>query len=246
MLQLRKSTAETIKFVMVDSNGTEVTGLGSGFTISVNKPGSGSFVAGGGTKSELGSGWYQYVTTTGETDTEGELAFIVTGSGAVQQNLVYQVGALATWSSATRTLTQGAASIQAIVDGSDITVYRGTTWVISLTGLGSLSNYDTIYFSVKRRTEDSEDNAILRVKNDANGLERFNKAAPVAATNGTITIDDAGNGDITITVQEGETAGAPTVGCVYDVKGVDDDGQVDLLSSGGRFTIKADVTRAIT
>jgi hypothetical protein len=156
--------------------------------------------------------------------------------------------ASAVWANVTRTLTQGAASVTAAVSGSTITVYRGTTWSISLTGLGDISTYDTIYFSVKENVTVLENDAILRVKDDASGLERFNKAAPVAAGNGTITIDDAGAGNITITIQEAETKFSPLVSKYdYDVKGIDDDGNVDLISIGiDKFTISGEVTRAVT
>lgn len=158
------------------------------------------------------------------------------------------LSAAAVWAYATRTLTQTAASVVAAVTGTSITVYRGTTWSISLTGLGDLSAYDTIYFSVKEGLNDSDDNAILRVKNAASGLERINKAAPTAATNGTITVDDAAAGDITITVQEAETQNMPLItNYHYDVKGIDNNGNVDLKSVGvNKFTISGDVTRKIT
>ena len=81
------SATNTIVFVMVDSNGTEVTGLGTGFTIALRKLG-GAFSTGGGTKSEISDGWYQYVATTGEADTLGLVAIKVTGAGCVQQNLL--------------------------------------------------------------------------------------------------------------------------------------------------------------
>lgn len=80
----------TILFVMVDSAGTEITGLGSGFTLEISKAGA-AFAASAGTKSEVGSGWYKYVTTTGEANTRGPVAVKVTGSGALQQNLEYVV-----------------------------------------------------------------------------------------------------------------------------------------------------------
>lgn len=156
------------------------------------------------------------------------------------------------WAYATRTLTQSAASVMAAVVGEKITVYRGTTWSVSLTGLGSLSNYDTIFLSVKEAEHDSDDDAILRVYNDASGLQRFNKAAPAAAGNGSITIDDAANGDITITVDEAETDGAPIKSDLYyDIKGIDNDGNVDLISvsdvdNDKGWNIEADITRAIT
>ncbi len=150
------------------------------------------------------------------------------------------------WSYGTRTLTQGAASVTAAVSGSSVTVYRGTTWIVALTGLGDISTYDTIYCSVKTNYADSEDDAILRVKDDASGLLRFNGAAPAAATNGVITIDDASAGDITITIKEAETVSALVANYVYDIKGIDDDGDVIMLSAGGSWDVSGDITQAIT
>lgn len=77
-------------FVMVDDNGDEVSGLGTTFAVQLSKNG-GAFAAGGGTKAEIGSGWYSYLIPVGETDTEGPLALKVTGSGAMQQNLLFFV-----------------------------------------------------------------------------------------------------------------------------------------------------------
>lgn len=82
--------ANTILFVMVDSGGTEVPGLGTGFTLEISKNG-GAFSAGIGTKSEVGSGWYKYVTTAGEADTRGPVAVKVTHASTIQQNLEYVV-----------------------------------------------------------------------------------------------------------------------------------------------------------
>jgi len=152
------------------------------------------------------------------------------------------------WTNSTRTLTQSAASVTAAVSGDTITVYRGTTWTIALTGLGDISTYDKIYFSAKASLDDADTEAYLRVYNNASGLERINQAAPTAATNGTITIDDAAAGDITITINEAETTGLPIIsGLSYDIKGIDNDGDVDLISIGSKeFNIAGDVTRAIT
>lgn len=75
---------------MVDSNDTEVAGLGSGFTLQISKNG-GAFAASAGIKAEIGSGWYSYLSTVGEADTVGPVSVKVTGAGAVQQNLEYVV-----------------------------------------------------------------------------------------------------------------------------------------------------------
>lgn len=80
----------TILFVMVDTNGAELTGLGSGFTVEISK-GLAAFAAGVGAKGEIGDGWYYYTATAGESDTAGPVAVKVTGTGAAQQNLEYVV-----------------------------------------------------------------------------------------------------------------------------------------------------------
>jgi hypothetical protein len=87
---IRAGLAHLTAFVMVASNGTVVTGLGTAIVVSVSKNGA-AFVAGAGTKTEIGSGWYTYELTAAETDTVGPLAVKVTGAGAVQQNLLFQV-----------------------------------------------------------------------------------------------------------------------------------------------------------
>jgi hypothetical protein len=79
-----------VTFVMVDTAGTEVAGLGTGITVQISKNG-GAFGASAGTKAEIGSGWYSYTFTTAETDTLGPLAVKITGAGAVQQNILYEV-----------------------------------------------------------------------------------------------------------------------------------------------------------
>lgn len=77
-------------FVMIDNTGTEVTGLGTGFTLEISKN-AGAFVGSAGTKAEIGDGWYTYLSTVGESDTVGNVAVRVTGAGAIQQNLEYVV-----------------------------------------------------------------------------------------------------------------------------------------------------------
>lgn len=79
-----------ITFVLVDVNGAEMVGLGSGFTLQLSKAG-GAFNASGGTKGEIGNGWYKYLATAGEADTVGPIAVKVTHASIVQQNLEYCV-----------------------------------------------------------------------------------------------------------------------------------------------------------
>lgn len=84
------SQQNRICFVMVDSSNIEVAGLGAGFTLQLSKNG-GAFAASGGTKAEIGNGWYTYVSLAAEADTIGPVAIRVTGAGSIQQNLEYVV-----------------------------------------------------------------------------------------------------------------------------------------------------------
>lgn len=84
------SQANLITFVLVDSNGTEVTGLGSTFTLQISKAG-GAFAGSAGTKAEIGSGVYKYLATISESDTVGPVFIKITHASIVQQNLEYIV-----------------------------------------------------------------------------------------------------------------------------------------------------------
>lgn len=90
MPDIQKGAAFKVLFVLVDSSGVEVAGLGSAFTVQISKNGA-AFGASAGTKAEIGNGWYSYTLTVAETNTAGPLSIIVTGTGAVQQNLLFEV-----------------------------------------------------------------------------------------------------------------------------------------------------------
>ncbi len=90
MFKLRANQAQTITFVMIDSAGIEVPGLGAGYTMQIAK-GVGPFVPATGVQAEISAGWYSYGLTALETDTTGPLSFAVNGAGCIQQNLMYLV-----------------------------------------------------------------------------------------------------------------------------------------------------------
>lgn len=80
----------TIDFVLVDSNNSEVSGLGTSFTLELRKAG-GTFQASAGVKAEIADGWYSYTNIASEADTTGLVDIKVTGAGIVQQNLLAKV-----------------------------------------------------------------------------------------------------------------------------------------------------------
>ncbi|MBU0494101.1 MAG: hypothetical protein KKA73_04905 [Chloroflexi bacterium] len=144
-------------------------------------------------------------------------------------------------------LQSSSVTVTATVDGDQITVYRGTTWTINLTGLGDLSARSKLYFTVKRATGDPDDESILQVEVPA-GMLYWLGATAASAANASIAIDDESAGDITITVKPAVTLYAqPLKDLTYDVKMLDTNGVVSELTRGARkFDIEADVTRAVS
>lgn len=79
MNTLKQSTATTVPFEMVDTDGTAVTGIVP--TVQIRKPG-GAFAASTNAATEVGLGIYEIALTTAETNTLGPLIFSVSGTGA--------------------------------------------------------------------------------------------------------------------------------------------------------------------
>jgi len=154
------------------------------------------------------------------------------------------ITAAAIWTYASRTLTQTATqAATAAVSGNAISIRRGDSLSLTITGLGTLTGYSKIWFTVKRRSSDADSEAVLQIEQSV-GLVYINGAAGTAA-NGAITVNDATTGSITITLQEAAADDLPALtGGVWDVQ--------SLISSTvtthatGSITIAADVTRAVS
>lgn len=148
------------------------------------------------------------------------------------------------WSYSTRRLTQSAAAVTATLAGDTITIKRGDTFSVSLTGLGDISASTKLWFSVKNHLRDADSVSIVQI-DDATGLLYINGAASANAANGSITVDDAVAGNITIVLDEAETDDlVPVNGLVYDVQMLDSSGDVTTLTEGD-LDVEGDVTRVI-
>lgn len=153
------------------------------------------------------------------------------------------------WSYATRTLTQTVTTVGSSISGNLLTITRGDTLSASMTDLGALTGYVSIDFTVKERESDTDAQAILRVRLNASGTDdgllRVNGAAASSSTDGSITIDDAPSGDITIAVAETVTDDlAPRQGLYYDIQLITATAVTTLAT--GTCNITADVTRAVS
>jgi hypothetical protein len=133
------------------------------------------------------------------------------------------------------------------VSGSTITILRGDTLSASLLNLGSLASYVTLDFTVKRSSQEADDDAIIRIRKNATGLTdglvRLNGAAYTTGTDGSITITDAPTGDVTIMLKAGVTDDLVPGSYVYDIQLIEA-AKVTTLTTGG-LVVTADVTRLV-
>lgn len=245
------NSQQTVYFAMVDSNRSELAGLGSGITVELVKPGTTAFVTLSGAKGEVGNGIYYYTNDASDANLEGNGLLRITGTGAIQQNIPVQIGGAFVWAgSGQRALSPPAATVlNTVAASSIISVYRGVTWVIALT-VGDLTDYDKIWFTVKERENDYDNQSYIQVMladdglND--GLLYLNGDTAADDSQGSIAIDDSADGDITITIDEAATRLLKTgKNLHYDIKVLRQDGSVDMLVDGvEKLNILSDITRA--
>lgn len=139
------------------------------------------------------------------------------------------------------TAAQGAS-----LSGEDIEIKRGDSWSQPIEGLGDISGREKLWFSVKRKTSDEDDESIIQIE-ETDGLLYLNaEDASARAANGSITVDDEVAGNITIALEEIETAVlVPQSALVYDVQELTDAGRVTTITEAN-VDINSDVTRAIS
>ena len=192
-------------------------------------------------------GAYQRIYEDADLDNYVYL-FRATYTGAVSLDVDNVTGAIPSidpWGFDERTLSQPGASVITAVSGSLVTVYRSSDWSRTLTGLGDISSRAKLYFSVKSRLADTDDAALVRIEETA-GLLRINSTEAETSGNGSITVTDGANGDITIALKavEAQKLSAKT-GLYYDVKEILVSGGVNLLTRN-RLIIEGIVTDAVT
>jgi hypothetical protein len=134
------------------------------------------------------------------------------------------------------------------VVGSTVTIHRGDTVTISLTGLGNISTRTKLWFTVKDSVQDHDTQSKVMVRENV-GLIYVNGMTPTQA--GLTTVDAALNvtdettGAVTIILSAALTAMlTPDTGLVYDIQMLTTSGVTTLTSSTA--TVVGDVTQAIS
>lgn len=139
-----------------------------------------------------------------------------------------------------------AAQLAAALVGSRLTLQRGDDLSLSITGLGAIAAGDTLWFTVKAKTSDADAAALIQVHR-TNNLLYINGATPTSASNGSITVNDAAAGNITIAVKAVEMAKLPPRReCEWDVQVKRTGTSVITTLMQGRANIVSDVTLATT
>jgi hypothetical protein len=194
---------------------------------------------------EVGSNFYQWFGLIPEI--VGGVKFYSAATPATI--LDFKAINLPVWSQSPRTLTQSAAQVvAAVASPSFITVLRGDSLLVPITGLGDLSSYTSIDFTVKYDERDSDAMAVLRIRNNAtstnDGLLRLNGMPALNAADGAITISDLVNGDISISLVADDVAALPVGTWSFDIQVIKASGVVTLTN--GLFIVSSDITRAVS
>lgn len=151
--------------------------------------------------------------------------------------------AAAVWAYATRTLTMTAAAITAALSGSTLTIRRGDTVTISITGLGNITSRTKLWFTVKESENDADTASIIQII-EGTGLVYLNGAAATAAQ-GSLVVTDATAGNVTITLAAAATEDLELSSRLYyDLQYLSAAG-VTTLTEGNAKVVR-DATRSIS
>ena len=130
------------------------------------------------------------------------------------------------------------------IEGNRITVRSGDSWEVPITGLGSLADAEKLWFAVKTATKDADAAAVLLVESVA-GLTIVAGATYASPADGTLAIDDAGAGEVTISVNEAATVLTGSGEKKWALKVRRLDGSVATTVTG-TLTLLPAIVRAIT
>lgn len=150
------------------------------------------------------------------------------------------------WAYAPRTLTISSVKPRTVVEGDNFNIYKDTSILIPITGLGDISAYTNLWFTVKRSQdlEAADDQSIIHMDMQT-GLLYINKAAATAAY-GSIMVGDAVNGNVDVSITKDGAALLPIYAkeqLRWEVKGISGT-DVDILLQGSCY-IQPAVTRKI-
>lgn len=126
---------------------------------------------------------------------------------------------------------------------NQLTLGRGDTLALEIMALGDLSLADDLWFTVKRYQSDTDATAEILI-GFVDGLISIAGAAAATPANGSITIDDASAGDVTVNLTAEEMAKLDRFNGYWDVQSQTVAAIATLRRGNAR--ILGDATRRIT
>lgn len=125
----------------------------------------------------------------------------------------------------------------------EITVYRGCRWTFTIEDLGDLAAYPEIWFCLRKRQNDNEEDSEILISS-VQGLLIGNKQPTIDPALGSLTISGQ---DVTITVKAFVTQFIePSNNYTYDLKGkLPNEPDAIMLHQSDKFVVKRDITRRI-
>lgn len=190
------------------------------------------------------SGNYQWFTNAMPDGHQGGIVFQVSPGGAVKTFVAINPAEVENSDVRTSSIiaTVDAITSGVTIDGTSLTLERGDTWSIVVTGLGSLVGRSKLWFTLKDQHSLTDQESLVQIE-ESGGLLFLNGAAAGTAADGSLVVTDANAGNVTITVKPGATAILPPSTRLYwDIQSLISG--VVLTRTAGSARISADVTRS--
>ncbi|MGB8644037.1 MAG: hypothetical protein WCF84_02280 [Anaerolineae bacterium] len=124
-----------------------------------------------------------------------------------------------------------AANPVAVTPGDQLAVRAGALLSLAFSGLGSLANRSKLYFTAKINQTDADSAAQIQIEESA-GLKYIAGGASGTAGNGVLTVTDAANGLLTLTLTGTETVKLSIGFMFYDLKVILTTGDAVTLAAG--------------
>lgn len=187
------------------------------------------------------------VSTRASATAGASILTALEGLTATMANVAAAIASLpaAVWSYAVRTVTGstvGASSVEQ--DENELTLHRGDTLAIGFSELGDIIARQKLWFTLKSKRSDPDASAILLAE-ETEGILVLAATTPATGETVTITVPNAGAGNVSIIVSAAAAQKLPpTTTGVWDLQIRDGNGSVRTLVHGA-LKITADITQRI-